>query len=220
MAFKGAIFDLDGVIVDTVPLLFEAWQNMFNHYGYEFEKKDYEEKVDGKPRVDGARSILVNETEEQIQEGCDMKQGFFIDLIKQGRLKKFDTSLAFLKDLMDNGITLAAASSSKNAPLILEKIGIINDFKAVVTSLDIPDGRGKPNPDIFLTAAEKIGLDVSECVVFEDAKSGIQAAKAGNFFAVGIDRNNNPHFFENADIVISDLGELNYEKLKEAFEKK
>lgn len=218
MAFKGAIFDLDGVLVDTVPLHFKAWQKMFNHYGYDFDWEDYEHKVDGKPRVDGAKAVLVKETEEQIEEACTMKQGFFLEMINQGMLKAFDTSLALLQDLKAHNIVFAAASSSKNAPLILEKLGIISDFETVVTSLDIADGRGKPNPDIFLTAAGRIGVPVEDCIVFEDAKSGVQAAKAGNFYCVGIDRHNNRETFKTADFVVTDLGELSYEILKSKME--
>lgn len=214
MAFKGAIFDLDGVLVDTVPLHYKAWKRMFNHYGYEFDWEDYEHKVDGKPRVDGAKAVLVKETPEQIEEACVMKQGFFLDMIDLGLLKAFDTSLALLQDLKAHNIVFAAASSSKNAPLILEKLGIIGDFETVVTSLDIPDGRGKPEPDIFLTAAKRIQIPIEDCIVFEDAKSGVQAAKAGNFYCVGIDRHDNRENFEPADFVVTDLGELSYEILK------
>ena len=212
MAFKGAIFDLDGVIVDTVPLHFTAWHYLFTTIHHQpFTKKDYEEKVDGKPRIDGVRAILPNLTEDEaIKEGA-IKQDYYLKLINEGKLKKFPSSFVLIEELKKHGVLLAAASSSKNAPLILEKVGLIQDFQTAISGNDFT--HGKPHPEIFLKAAEKLNLKVADCIVFEDALSGVQAAKAGGFRCVGINRNHQDQNYRTADLVVTDLAEVNYEKL-------
>lgn len=213
--FKGAIFDLDGVLVDTIPLHYAAWKRMFDEYGYEFDESIYRQKVDGRPRLDGVRNVMFDLSLEDAIEAGNCKQGYYMDMIKQGRLQSFATSISFLKALKSRGIVLAAASSSVNAQAILEEIGVLSDFGIVVTSADIT--HGKPDPEIFLTAAKSIGLSADECVVFEDAESGVEAAKRGGFFCVGIDRLNQPNYFQLANIVVKDLGDADFELIEKLF---
>lgn len=212
MPFKGAIFDLDGVIVDTVPLHYEGWRYLFTDIHHiPFTRKDYEDKVDGKPRNDGVRAILPNLTlEEAIKEG-EIKQKKYLELIAAGKMKEFPTSFALLKELKSKGIKLAAASSSKNAVFILEKVNLLKTFDAVISGNDFT--HGKPHPEIFLKAAKAIKLDVKDCIVFEDALAGVQAAKAGGFICVGINRHQKDENYREADLVVTDLGEVNYEIL-------
>jgi beta-phosphoglucomutase len=204
MNFKGVIFDLDGVLVDSVPLHYAAWKRLFDDYGYAFDKTIYRQKVDGRPRLDGVRAVMNDLDEEAVIEAGDRKQGYYLEMIKQGQLQPFPTTIPFIKTLKENGIILAAASSSVNASIILEQIGVLDDFSTVVTAADIT--HGKPHPEIFLTAAHRIGLSVSQCIVFEDAESGIAAAIKGGFFCIGVDRHQQPEYFINANMVIKDLG--------------
>ena len=214
MSFKGAIFDLDGVIVDTVPLHFAAWRYLFEEkFGVPFTKLDYEAKVDGKPRIDGVLSVLTHLSREEATAAGDIKQERYLGLLHQDEIIKFASSFALIEELLKHKILLATASSSKNAPYILEKVGLARKMRAIVCGTDIV--YGKPHPEIFLKAASELGLDASECVVFEDAKSGVEAAKAGGFFCVGIDRHNQPQNYVLADLVIKDLLEVNYEILAE-----
>jgi beta-phosphoglucomutase-like phosphatase (HAD superfamily) len=111
---------------------------------------------------------------------------------------------------------MAVASSSVNATAILEKIGVLNCFKTVVTAEDV--SQGKPHPEIFLTAARRLGLSESVCVVFEDAESGVAAAKRGGFFCIGINRNRQPGFTNQADLVVTDLGEIDFLNLERQFQ--
>lgn len=214
MSFVGAIFDLDGVLVDTVPLHFEAWQRMFHHYGYAFDQRAYKEKVDGRKREDGARAIMTDASAETIAEAAALKQTLYLDLVDQGRLTAFPSSIDLVHDLAARGIKVAIASSSRNVRVILEKIGLLGAVSAVVNGGDLT--HGKPHPEIFLTAAEQLALGIGQCVVFEDAKAGIEAAKAGGFFCVGIDRGEHGQDLAGADLVVRDLAEIDFTTLKPA----
>lgn len=210
--FKGAIFDLDGVIVDTVPLHFASWQYLFTTvHGIPFTKKDYDEKVDGKPRLDSIRLLLPHLSPEEVIAAGETKQQRYIELLNEKEIPQFPSSIKLIKDLQNKGVLLAAASSSKNANYILEKINLRNDFTAVISGYDFKNG--KPHPEIFLKAASALKMNVNECIVFEDALAGILAAKAGGFCCVGIDRHNNPNNYKDADLVVKDLVEVNYNLL-------
>ena len=211
MKLKGAIFDLDGVIVNTVPLHFKAWKQMFEEYGHKFTMEDYLAKVDGRPRLEGAAAILTELNPEEIKKAGDKKQGFYLELLEKEPIEIFETSVKILEELKGRGIKLAAASSSKNAVRILKKIKLYDIFDANVSGADFK--KGKPDPEIFLTAASRLGLKPEECVVFEDAKSGVEAAHRGNFYGVGIDRHNDPEALKSADKIVKDLGELTSEEI-------
>lgn len=214
MSFVGAIFDLDGVLVDTVPLHFEAWQRMFGHYGYAFDHRAYKEKVDGRKREDGARAVMTDASAETIAEAAVLKQTIYLDLIAKGRLTAFPSSIDLVRDLAARRIKVAVASSSRNVRVILEKVGLMDAVSAVVNGGDLT--HGKPHPEIFLTAAEELGLGTEQCVVFEDAKAGIEAARAGGFFCVGIDRGEHPQDLAGADLVVKDLAEIDFAALNSA----
>lgn len=215
MAFKGAIFDLDGVIVDTVPLHFASWKRLFeDKYGIPFDYKVYQEKVDGKPRLDSIRLLLPQLSEQEVIKAGELKQKYFLDLINDGAVKKFDDAFILIEDFIKHKVQLAAASSSKNANLILERVGLTKDFQVIISGYDFT--HGKPDPEIFLKAAAQLKLDIKECIVFEDALAGIQAAKAGGFFCIGIDRHNYPENYKLADLHVTSLSEVSYELLRKS----
>jgi len=215
MKFKAAIFDLDGVIVNTVPIHFRAWQRMFSEYGKEFDFNDYKEKVDGIPRLDGCRAILTDASDDIIKEASDKKQIYYLEYLNKEGVEAYQTTISLLKDLISRKIETAVVSSSKNCLLILERVGITDLFKVKLSGNDIT--KGKPDPQIFLMAAEQLGVDPKESIVFEDATLGIDAGKSAGMVCVGIDRDNNPHLFKKADIVVSDLGEVDFQKLESLF---
>lgn len=214
---KGAIFDLDGVIVDTVPLHFKSWKRMFEEYGHQFTFEDYKNKVDGIPRVDGARAILTDLSDKELKQACDKKQGYYLQYLKKDKVPIYSETIDLIKELRSKGIKVAVISSSKNTPYILESIGLIDKIDTKIDGNDIT--KGKPDPQIFLMAAEKLGVSPENCVVFEDAVLGVQAAKRAGMLCIGIDRHNDPVSLKHADLIVKDLQEINYPKLNAFFQK-
>lgn len=211
MAIRAAIFDLDGVIVNTVPFHFRAWKRMFEEYGHPFAMQDYLAKVDGRPRLEGAAAILTKLGPQEIKEAGDKKQGYYLELLEKEPMEIFDSSVRVIKELKARGIKLAAASSSKNAVRILKKIDLYSIFEVNVSGADFE--KGKPDPEIFLTAASRLGVKPEETVVFEDAKSGVQAAVNGGFFCVGINRHDNVAALAGAGRIVNDLREISVEEI-------
>lgn len=215
MSFKGAIFDMDGVVTTTVPFHFKAWKKMFNEYGKKFTFEDYQKYVDGIPRMDGARAILKDLPEDELEKAANKKQGYFLELLNKEEIPVYETTVMLIRALRSKGVKIAIISSSKNCPYILQKTGIDRITDAIISGNDIT--KGKPDPQIFLLASEKLLLKVKECLVFEDALLGVEAAKRGNFRCVGVDRTDNPQRLEKADLIVKDLGEVNYDALLKLF---
>jgi len=211
MSFKAAIFDLDGVLVNTVPLHFKAWKKMFNEYGKEFNFEDYKQKVDGIPRLDGAMAILTGLPIDELEKAAAKKQGYYLELIKQEGVEAYQTSADLIKELKEHGIKIAVISSSRNCHLILEKANLLNLIDIEISGNDIT--KGKPDPQIFLMALERLGIKASEGIVFEDAVLGVEAAKRAKIVTVGIDRHKDPRSLSKANLVVEDLSEVNFNKL-------
>jgi len=215
--FKGAIFDLDGVIVDTVPIHFKAWKKMFSEYGIDFTFDEYKSKVDGIPRYDGARAILTDISEAELKEAGDRKQKYFLEFIEKEEIPVDDSSIDLVKELKSHNKKIAFASSSRNCKRILQRVKIIHLADAIVDGNDIT--RAKPDPQIFQLACERLGCAYAECVVFEDAVLGVEAAVNGKILCVGIDRYGNPKRLAKANLVVDDLSKVDYETIEGLFKK-
>lgn len=211
MAIRAAIFDLDGVIVNTVPFHFRAWKRMFEGYGHKFSMEDYLARVDGRPRLEGAAAILTELSPEEIEKAGQKKQEYYLELLDSEPMEIFESSVKMIKELKQRGIKLAAASSSKNAVRILKKIKLLRVFEANVSGADFE--KGKPDPEIFLTAAARLKVKPEESVVFEDAKSGVEAALNGGFICVAIDRHHNPEALKEAEVMVNDLSEMTVDQI-------
>ena len=215
MSIIAAIFDLDGVIVNTVSLHFKAWQGMFSEYGKAFNFEDYKQKVDGIPRMDGARAILTDLSEDELKKAADKKQVYFLEYLNSEEIPAYKTTVDLVKALKKEKIKRGVISSSKNCLPILKKVGLVELFNVIITGNDVI--KGKPDPQVFLMAAEKMSVEPSSCVVFEDAVLGVEAGKRAGMKCVGIDRYGKPVRLKKADLVVADLGELSLEKIKELF---
>lgn len=206
---KGLIFDLDGVLVSTEHNHFLAWQKTARLLGIDFSEKE-NENLKGISRVDSLRYILklgnTVVSDREFNELLEFKNESYIESIQnlnqQNCLKGVVTTLINAKE---KGLKLAVGSSSKNAKHILKLIEIEEFFDVVIDGNMVENL--KPNPEVFLKAAEELGLETSNCLVFEDASSGIQAAKAGGFTAVGV---GNENIKELADLYFNDLTEFTF----------
>ena len=210
---KGAIFDLDGVLVNTVPLHFKAWEKMFAGYGKSFTFQDYKKKVDGIPRLDGARAILKDFSVQQLEKATHEKQEYFLEFLEREGVEVFKDTLNLIKELKANNIKVAVISSSKNCLSVLKKANIYNLFDVIIPGGEVK--KGKPNPGVFLLACKKLNFLPSECIVFEDSVLGIEAARRGNFKCVGIDRYRDPQRLAKADLIINKVSEIDVDKLEE-----
>ncbi len=216
--FKGAIFDLDGVIVNTVPIHFQAWKKTFSEYGIDFTFDDYKTKVDGIPRYDGAKAILKDSSVAGIKEAAGRKQRYFLEFIEKEDIPVYTTSVDLIKEFKSYNKKIAIASSSRNCKRILQRVKIIHLADAIVDGNDIVV-RGKPDPKIFHLAAQRLNLSSAECLVFEDAALGIEAAKNAKMRCIGIDRYNNPKRLAKANLVVKDLSKVDYKTIEELFKK-
>ena len=212
MLLKGVIFDMDGVVVNTVPLHFQAWKKMFSEYGRRFTFKDYELKVDGIPRISGARAILTDLSEKQLQKAAAKKQKYLLKFLQKVGVKVYLDAIYLINNLRKNKIKTAIITSSKNCLYILRKAKINTLFDVIITGNDIK--KGKPHPDIFLLAAKRLGLKTRECIVVEDALLGIIAAKRAKMKAIGIDRYAKPARLKQANLIVNNLKKLTLSKLE------
>jgi beta-phosphoglucomutase-like phosphatase (HAD superfamily) len=246
MRFNGAIFDVDGVLVDSPHerawrdalerLMAVGWTDLAGQTRYTpgaFTTEVYQAYVAGKPRQAGARAALEHfgipdPDGSRVEEYMAVKQADLIALIERGEFTAFDDAIRFLLDLKATGVQIGAASSSKNANIFLRKVPLgkwaggararYPFLAAESTLLDMFDanvcGRdfahGKPAPDIFLAAAAELNLPPQQCVVIEDAQSGVQAAKAGGMACIGVARLDDVALLQSAgaDWVVTRLDEL------------
>ena len=184
----GFIFDLDGVIVDTAKYHYLAWKNLANSLGFNFTEAQ-NEQLKGVSRVASLEILLqlgnVTLSEEKKQTLLIEKNKEYLEYVHQMTsdeiLPGVNRMLTFLET---NNIKFALGSASKNAPLILEKVGLIHRFSAIVDGNDV--SKAKPNPEVFLIGAEKINMKPENCVVIEDAIAGVQAANSANMISIGI----------------------------------
>jgi len=213
--FKCAIFDLDGVIVDTVPIHFKAWKKMFSEYGIDFTFDEYKRKVNGIPRYDGARVVLKDLNDAKIREAGDRKQKYFLEFIEKEAIPVYTSSIDFIKELKSHSKKIAFASSSRNCKRILQRAQIIHLADSIVDGNDLT--RAKPDPQIFQLAAQRLRCANAECLVFEDAVLGIEAAVNGDMRCIGIDRYDNLARLRKANLVVKDLSEIDYKTIEKLF---
>jgi beta-phosphoglucomutase len=184
---------------------------MFNEYGEEFSFADYKDKVDGIPRIDGAKAILKNLSDDEIVEAATKKQEYFRQILDSDEIPQYETTINMIKALKESGIPMGVISSSKNCIYILKKINLYQLMGVVIDGNMIT--KGKPDPQAFLMASDKLQIEPASCVVFEDAVLGVEAAKNAGMYCIGIDRYEHPERLQKADKVITDVGQISFEEL-------
>lgn len=210
MALKAVVSDMDGVIVNTTPAHFESWKRMLAELGRSITQAEYQEKLNGMARLEGARRILPAFDADALLKAANRKQELFLELIEEG-VETYPSTISLLEAARARGLQTAAVSSSRNCELILRSIGIYDTFDVVVTGDDVE--RAKPDPQIFLLAAKKLDRQPAECIVLEDTRNGVAAAVRGGFSCIGIDRTGNPRLLEDAAVIVNDLAEIDCARL-------
>jgi beta-phosphoglucomutase len=211
---KACIFDLDGVIVDTAVYHYKAWKQLANELGFDFTEED-NEKLKGVSRVRSLELILqwggVTKTAAEREELATRKNTWYVEMInKMTPAEILPGAKEFLQVCIDAGIKTALGSASKNSATILEKTGIAHFFNAVIDGNKV--SKPKPDPEVFLKGAEELGIPPENCVVFEDAIAGVEAAINGGMKVVGI---GSPQVLGKANLVVSGLDKMTLDKLKE-----
>lgn len=203
------ILDLDGVICDTAHFHFLAWHRLAAEYGYELTQTD-NEQLKGVSRADSLTFILglANKTlsTEQFNEDLRRKNEWYLDLVKDmGPLDVLPGVPSFFAEVAARKIPLALGSASKNANMVLTRVGLIQAFDAIVDASQV--SQGKPHPETFIKAAELLGIAPENCLVFEDSAAGVQAAISGGMKAVGI---GSAEDLPGAVIHLANLGEFDF----------
>jgi len=201
---RAAIFDLDGVIVDTAKYHYLAWKRLANELGFDFTEAD-NERLKGVSRVRSLEILLeiggLNLDDVTKTQIATQKNNWYLDCISH-----MDSSeilpgvIEYVESIRAKGVKTAIGSASKNTPLILERLGITSLFDAIVDGNKVI--KAKPDPEVFLRAAEELNVPPAECVVFEDAEAGIEAALRAGMKTVGVGK---PSNLKKAETIIPGL---------------
>lgn len=231
-SYRAVLFDLDGVLTPTADVHMRAWSRMFNDFLADvpgqapYTDDDYFSYVDGKPRYDGVRDFLASRgielpegtpedavTQQSVCGLGNRKNEEFNNTLARDGVDPYPGSAHLVADLAAAGIAMAVVSSSKNARPVLVAAGLTDYFPIVVDGVVAREEGlpGKPAPDTYQRAARLLGADPEECVVVEDAISGVQSGAAGGFgLVVGVDRGVGAEELRahGATLVVNDLEEL------------
>jgi beta-phosphoglucomutase family hydrolase len=228
---RGVLFDLDGVLTPTAEVHMSAWSRLFTPFlaangATPYTDADYFGYIDGKPRYDGVRSLLASRglslpdgdpgDAPELETVCGLgnrKNKAFNETLAEDGVSPYPGSLRFLDAVVAAGLKVAVVTSSLNGEMVLTAAGLRDRFEIVVDGVRSRAEKlaGKPAPDTYAFGAKLLGLTAAECVVIEDAESGIQSGRAGDFgLVLGVDRGVGAHVLleAGADTVVADLDEL------------
>lgn len=227
------VFDLDGVITDTADQHFRAWKRMLDDELRDreqdfvpFSREDYREYVDGKPRLEGLDAFLrsrgfelprgdaADTSDDATLWGLgNLKNRYYREILREEGVEPFPDALTLLEQVRETGRTAGMVSSSRNAGAVVEAAGLAGRFEAAVDGNDLSgsDLKGKPEPDLFLEAARRLGTAPRRAAVFEDARAGVEAGRRGAFArVVGVARDGDDEALREAgaDLVVARLDEI------------
>jgi beta-phosphoglucomutase len=212
MMLKACLFDLDGVIVDTARYHYVAWREIAEELGFVFTEED-NEKLKGVSRIRSLEILLeiggISLDDESKTLLAQKKNLLYLQYVLKMRPDEvLPGAREFLADCRNNNLGIGLGSASKNATTLLNLLQITHLFDAIIDGNKVT--KAKPDPEVFLTGARELGVLPQNCVVFEDAEAGIEAAIAANMFSVGI---GDPVILKKADFVASGLKDLSVKTL-------
>jgi len=217
MSISAVIFDLDGVITDSAEYHFLAWKALAEELCIEIDR-EFNEQLKGVDRMTSLERILAsagkadNYSQEEKLVLATRKNEHYKTLIQQITPADILPGVtAFLAELDQAGIPKALASASQNAPFIINRLGLTEQFKTIVDPTTLK--ANKPDPEIFVRAAELLGVEPSQCVGVEDAEAGIESIQGAGMFAVGV---GDAHALRNADLLLAETAQLSLPQIQQA----
>ncbi|BDD05367.1 beta-phosphoglucomutase [Aureibacter tunicatorum] len=212
MDIKACLFDLDGVLVDTAKYHYLAWKRLANEMGFDFTEQD-NERLKGVSRVRSLEILLEiggkELTDKEKELAAYRKNEWYVEYVDaMGADEVLDGVIPFLEELKSKNILIGLGSASKNAQKILEKVKIDRIFDVVIDGNMV--SKAKPDPEVFLNGAIALGVEPQNCVVFEDAEAGVEAARRAGMRSVGIGE---PETLRLADIVLPSMAKVSLDML-------
>lgn len=208
------IFDLDGVIIDNIPYHKQAWREICRRYGRELTDDDFDRKISGR-KNDAILAFLLNRvvTDAEVQ-ACKLEKEALYRALVQAHLQPIRGLVPLLEQLRVRVIPCAIATSApvENIDYALDGMKIRHYFDAIVDASQVK--HGKPDPEVYLTAARRLKANPRQCLVFEDAPLGISAAKAAGMRVVGLTTTQRNKDLHEADRIISDFSEITVEQMQ------
>ena len=210
---KACLFDLDGVIVDTAKYHYLAWRRLADQLGFDFSKED-NERLKGVSRMASLDILLsiggVDASDKEKEEMAAKKNQWYVEYITKLKEEEILPGVKeFLLLLRENGVKIALGSASKNSMIILENLKLISYFDAIVDGNKV--SKAKPDPEVFLLGSRELSVAVEDCVVFEDAEAGIEAAMRAGMKSIGI---GSPEVLKAADKVLPGFQGIGLEVLE------
>lgn len=202
-----ALWDMDGVLVDTGELHYESWKAAFDEIGVSFSREEFR-KTFGMNNAGILEWMFGRKSNpDEFSKISDIKESLFRELVK-GKAKPLPGIITWLKQFQDWGIKQAITSSAppENIEVLVTELKIKEYFNEIVSGFDLP---GKPNPDVFLKAARKLKVLPEKCIVVEDAIAGVEGAKSAGMKCIAVLTTNPASALDKADIIFNNLGEMN-----------
>lgn len=217
MTFEAAIFDIDGTMIDNNEFHLKAWRQYLKEIGREMSDEEYKENINGKTNQDATEYIYGKKLSKEEAEKYYLKKEEIYRQMYAPHIKPVEGLLELLQLLQSKNIPIAIATSGimVNIDFMFEHIPMRQYFKEIIYSEDIK--KGKPDPEIFLKAAEALNVDPAKCVVFEDSLAGVEAGKAAGMKVVAVTTTHPKDELNDADEVVSDFTSVTVERLNGLF---
>ena len=208
------IFDMDGVLADTGPIHYESWVKMANEIGKTF-KKSFFEATFGQQSVPITRQLVGRKVDQNlVEKWAQLKEQYYREMVKD-KIEPLPGVIELIEDLKSINFKLAVGSSGppENVELLLTSLKIELFFDDIITAAEVQNG--KPSPDVFLIAAQKINVKPQNCLVIEDAPVGIEAAKRANMKCIALSTTHDNVELRTADMIVQDLSFVSAKHIKD-----
>ena len=213
MPIHGVIFDMDGVLIDSAAAHLQSWRRLADEIGRSITDEQFRASF-GRQNFDIIPAFFgADLSRERVVELGERKEAVYRDIVR-GRVPAMPGAAELVRACRDDGLRLAVGSSGHplNIHLALEEMGILECFDVLISGADV--ARGKPDPQVFLLAADGLQLPAPDCVVIEDAPSGVAAARAASMYVVAVTSTHPPKAFPDADLVVATIGDLTPRRLR------